>query len=156
MDRGIRKTDIKKPLIGSVWGRNPSEYFHLVGKIDPYIVAVEVNLSCPNKEQGEESLMETMTSQVEAVLNPLRKATKKPIIAKLSPNEDYATLAKIAKEHVDYICCGNTVGPGLVIDIYSKRPVLAGVYGGMSGACILDGWAPGVRQERCDRFPGST
>ncbi|MDO9182646.1 MAG: hypothetical protein Q7U04_09570, partial [Bacteriovorax sp.] len=42
----------------------------------------------------------------------------------------------LAKNYVDYIACGNTVGPGLVIDNYSKKPVLAGIYGGMSGPAI--------------------
>jgi len=132
----FKKTKLKKPIIGSVWGKKPEDYPILAKMIDPYVIAVEVNLSCPNKEQGEQSVMETMTSQVEAVLKPLRNIIKKPIIAKLSPNEDYVTLARIAKEYVDYICCGNTVGPGLVIDPYSRKPVLAGIRGGMSGPAM--------------------
>jgi dihydroorotate dehydrogenase len=54
---------------------------------------------------------------------------------KLSPNEDYVTIAKKVKDFTDYFICGNT-GPGLVIDIYSKKPVLAGNYGGMSGPAM--------------------
>jgi dihydroorotate dehydrogenase (NAD+) catalytic subunit len=132
----LEKTQLKTPIIGSVWGNKPEDYAVLIDMVDPYVAAWEVNVSCPNKEIGEESVMETMTSKVEAVVKPLRSVTQKPIIVKLSPNEDYAALADLVKEHTDYICCGNTVGPGLVIDPYSRRPVLAGVYGGMSGPAM--------------------
>jgi len=125
---------ISKPIIGSVYGFKPSDYSVLISMADKYVSAWEVNVSCPNKEKGEESLMESMTKKIEEIVKPLRTVTKKPIIVKLSPNEDYIALAKLALPCVDYIACGNTIGPGLVIDIYSKKPVLAGVYGGMSGS----------------------
>lgn len=134
--RELKNTKLKAPIIGSVWGNKPEDYAHLVEMVDDYVVAWEVNVSCPNKEKGEQSLMEAMTSKVEAIVKPLRSITSKPIIVKLSPNEDYATLADMVKEHADYICCGNTVGPGLVIDIHSRKPILAGVYGGMSGPAM--------------------
>lgn len=132
----FKNTKIKKPIIGSVYGFATEDYGRLIEMVDKYVVAWELNVSCPNKEKGEESLMESMTQKVESIVKPLRQVTNKPIIVKLSPNEDYVTLAKIAKDYVDYIACGNTIGPGLVIDIYSRRPVLAGVFGGMSGAAI--------------------
>ena len=89
----------------------------------------------PNQELAEitSALLLALTPLINIVL---RSVTDKPLIVKLSPNEDYVALTKLTKDHVDYIGCGNTVGPGLVIDIYSKRPVLAGIYGGMSGPSI--------------------
>lgn len=134
--REFKETKLEKPIIGSVWGNEPVDYTALISMVDKYVNAWEINVSCPNKEVGEESLMESMTSKVEQVVKPLRGVTEKPVIVKLSPNEDYSTLTKLIKDHVDYIGCGNTVGPGLVIDIHSRRPVLAGVYGGMSGPAI--------------------
>jgi dihydroorotate dehydrogenase (NAD+) catalytic subunit len=132
----LKSCRLKTPLIGSVWGEKPDDYSKLISMVDKYVAGWEVNISCPNKEKGESSLVESMTSKIEPIFKPLRNITSKPIIAKLSPNEDYITLANIVKDKVDYICCGNTVGPGLVIDIYSKMPVLAGVYGGMSGPAM--------------------
>jgi dihydroorotate dehydrogenase (NAD+) catalytic subunit len=132
----LKSCRLKTPLIGSVWGEKPEDYSRLIGMVNRYVTGWEVNVSCPNKEKGEASLMESMTSKIEQIFKPLRNVTAKPIIAKLSPNEDYVTLANIVKDKVDYICCGNTVGPGLVIDVYSKKPVLAGVYGGMSGPAM--------------------
>jgi len=132
----FEETKLEKPIIGSVYAFKPEDYVILIGMVDKYVDAWELNVSCPNKEEGEESLMDSMTSKVETIVKPLRGVTEKPLIVKLSPNEDYVTLAKLVKDYVDYIGCGNTIGPGLVIDIYSKRPVLAGVYGGLSGSAI--------------------
>ena len=132
----LQSSKLKTPIIGSVWGEKPEDYATLIGLVDKYVAAWQVNVSCPNKEQGEKSLMESMTAQVSPIFQPLRNVTDRPITAKLSPNEDYVSGAKAVAPFVDYICCGNTVGPGLVIDIYSKRPVLAGKYGGMSGPAM--------------------
>ncbi len=132
----FENTPLEKPIIGSVYGFKSEDYSILIGMVDKYVDAWELNVSCPNKEKGEQSLRETMTNKVESIVKPLRSITDKPLIVKLSPNENYVTLTELVKDHVDYIGCGNTVGPGLVIDIYSRRPVLAGVYGGMSGPSI--------------------
>jgi len=132
----FEKADLKLPIIGSAYGFCAEDYARIMKMADKYVIAWELNVSCPNKQKGEESLMESMTEKVKSIVRPLREVTTKPIIVKLSPNEDYATMASIVKDHVDYIACGNTVGPGLVIDIYSRKPVLAGVYGGMSGPAI--------------------
>lgn len=132
----FEETKLEKPIIGSVYGFKPEDYAILIEMVDKYVDAWELNVSCPNKEEGEDSLMETMTSKVETIVKPLKRVTEKPLIVKLSPNEDYVSLARLVKDYVDCVGCGNTVGPGLVIDIYSRRPILAGIYGGMSGPAI--------------------
>lgn len=131
------KASIKAPIIGSVYGFKAEDYSILIEMVDKYVSAWELNVSCSNKVKGEKSLMESMTSKIESIVKPLRNVTDKPLIIKLSPNEDYVSLANLVKDYVDYITCGNTVGPGLVIDIYSRRPVLAGIHGGMSGHAIM-------------------
>ena len=74
---------------------------------------------------------------VRAVVAATRAETEKPLIAKLSPNSDYLTIARAAEEAgADYLALANTVGPGLAIDIWSARPVLAGHSGGLSGGAI--------------------
>ena len=132
----FEQSKIKKPIIGSVYGFTPQDYSNLVSKVDKYVSAWELNVSCPNIEPGETSLMELMSKKVRDIVISVRQTTEKPIIAKLSPNEDYINITKSIINYVDYIACGNTLGPGLVIDIYSKRPTLAGIYGGMSGPAI--------------------
>jgi len=133
----LENTELKTPIIGSVWGNKPRDYGLLIEKIDPYVVAHQVNISCPNKQAGEKSVMETMTMQtLESIVLVARAVTQKPLMVKLSPNEDYVAIAKLVAKYVDYFICGNTVGPGLVIDIDSRRPFLAGNYGGMSGPAM--------------------
>lgn len=132
----FKSTPLNKPIIGSVYGYNPEDYSRLISMVDPYVSAWELNVSCPNKEKGECSVRESMTSQITEIVNAVQSSTQKSIIAKLSVNEDYKSIAEIVKNKVDYIACSNTVGPGLVIDIYSKHPVLAGIYGGLSGPAI--------------------
>jgi dihydroorotate dehydrogenase (NAD+) catalytic subunit len=132
----FERTSLEKPVIGSVYGNKPEDYAVLISMVDKYVQAWELNVSCPNTQQGEQSVMAAMASKIESVVKPLRGVTTKPIIVKLSPNEDYVYMARIAAPYVDYIACGNTLGPGLVIDIYSGRPELAGNFGGMSGPAI--------------------
>jgi len=61
-----------------------------------------------------------------------------PVVMKLSPNVD--NIAAIAKEVVnagaDAICAINSLGPGLVLDIETARPVLANKTGGVSGPAV--------------------
>ena len=132
----FERADLKKPIIGSVWGTKPEDYQNIIKKIDKYVTAWEINVSCPNKEVGEKSLMESMTAKTKEIIMPLRDSTQKPIIARVSPNEDYVEITKSIVDYVDYIACGNTLGPGLAIDIYSRKPILAGFAGGMSGEAI--------------------
>lgn len=124
------------PIIGSVWGEKPSDYVEIVKLIDTYCIGLQMNASCPNKEKGEKSVMEIMTQHMETTFGPVRDVTKKPLTIKLSPNEDYPSHAAALKGIADYLCCGNTVGPGLAIDIYTGKPILAGKYGGMSGPAM--------------------
>ena len=130
--------DLQRPLICSVYGKKPYDYSHIVEEMDGYAVAWEVNVSCPNKEVGESSLQERMMlDDITYGVRAVREATRKPVIVKISPNENVKVITRIAAdEGADYITCGNTLGPGLAIDIYSRRPILAGRFGGISGPAL--------------------
>ncbi len=132
----LAQTTLNVPIIVSIWGKEPEDYLRIADMVKQYFSALQINISCPNKQEGERSVMEEMTSQVEAIVKPVRDNVDLPLIVKLSPNEDYLAVANVVMPYVDYLCCGNTLGPGLVIDIHSKKPVLAGKDGGMSGAAI--------------------
>jgi dihydroorotate dehydrogenase (NAD+) catalytic subunit len=71
------------------------------------------------------------------VLAACRKATRKPLIAKLSPNQtDIAENARRCIEAgADGLAVINTV-MGMAIDVETRRPVLANVQGGLSGPAI--------------------
>lgn len=131
------KANLKTDIIGSVWGDTPEDYVDVIRKADSYVVAWQLNVSCPNFEPGEKSVSDAMGREVKKVVVPVRNATKKPVIVKLSPNGKYVEEAEAVSPYADYICCGNTVGPGLDIDIWSRRPVLAGQFGGLSGKAMM-------------------
>lgn len=131
----------KIPVICSVFAVKVADFVHLaveVEKIKPQMI--ELNLSCPNTvdELGESLGMgvESTAAAVKAVRKALKKETK--ILAKLSPNvTNIGEVAKAAEaEGADGITAINTVGPGMVIDIKRKKPMLGNIVGGVSGPGI--------------------
>jgi len=74
------------------------------------------------------------------VVKVVKKVSGKiPVLAKLSPNvTDIADIAKECEaEGADGISAINTVGPGMVIDIEKRKPIIGAKKGGVSG--------PGIR-----------
>ena len=68
-----------------------------------------------------------------------RAAGPIPVSIKLSANFGViARMAKVCEEHgADAITAINTVGPGMLIDVNVRRPVLSNGAGGVSGPAIL-------------------
>jgi dihydroorotate dehydrogenase (NAD+) catalytic subunit len=102
----------------------------------PGVAGVEINISCPNVKQGGMAFGgdPRMTREVVAAV---RKATRLPVIPKLSPNvADIALFARVSEEAgADALSCINTL-LGLVIDVDARRPRLAFGTGGLSGPAI--------------------
>jgi dihydroorotate dehydrogenase (NAD+) catalytic subunit len=104
----------------------------LDGKAD----LLEVNISCPNVEGIPFSCKSEST---ESVVRGIKNSAKKtPLLVKLSPNvHNIGEIAKSAeKAGADGIVAINTVGPGMVIDLKARKPVLANKSGGMSGPAV--------------------
>lgn len=127
-------------LIVSVYGGTPAEFARVCSRVSRFADAVEVNLGCPNKEPGERTIMESVGQRPALsgeVIRRVRDATDAPLIAKLSPNSDYLAVADVCLgAGADALGCGNTLGPGLAVDIASRAPILAGVTGGISGPAL--------------------
>lgn len=131
----------KYPVLVSLFSTKVMEFVEIVEKIVPLNPPlIELNLSCPNTvdEMGKALGMD------EGAAGKVVKAVKKvsgtiPIIAKLSPNvAEIGEIAKICEaEGADAICAINAVGPGMVIDIGKKKPILGNKEGGVSGPGIL-------------------
>ena len=96
------------------------------------ISALELNLSCPNIENG------AMFSYSPALTHDAVAAVKAnahlPVLAKLSPNvPDITEIARAAVHGgADALTLCNTL-PALRIDLASRRPVLGNITGGLSG-----------------------
>jgi dihydroorotate dehydrogenase (NAD+) catalytic subunit len=128
----------KATVILNIAGMTVGEYEEIARRVDGAegLAAVEVNISCPNTDAGG------MTFGVsprlsEQVVSGVRRATRLPLIAKLSPN--VTSITEIARACVnggaDAISLVNTL-VGIVIDLKKRRPVLGNVTGGLSGPAI--------------------
>jgi dihydroorotate dehydrogenase (NAD+) catalytic subunit len=132
--------NIKAPLIASIAGNDEKEYGALakrLGKVN-VIAALEINLSCPNVKHGtHEGLMAQDAGAAYAVVRAVRKATRLPLIAKLSPNVADITKIAIAAERAgaDAVLIANTVA-AMSVDIETQAPKLGNITGGLSGPAI--------------------
>lgn len=134
----IEKVEI--PIIVSLWSDTIEGFEQTVQKIVPLNPSfIELNLSCPHVHTKSGTVMSMQSEQAAEAVKAAKKYAKKiPLIAKLTPN--VADIAQVAKEcqeaGADAICAINTVGPGMVIDIKAKKPVLGNKKGGVSGPGI--------------------
>jgi dihydroorotate dehydrogenase (NAD+) catalytic subunit len=129
-------------VVVSIWGRSVAEYASaaeivataVAGEHGSCIVALEVNVSCPNVEDRSRMFAHSAeaTSRVMAAT-----ACRVPRWAKLSPNvPDVAEIAAGALEGgADALTLVNTL-LGLALDPESGRPVLGAGGGGLSGAAV--------------------
>ena len=129
-------------IVASIWGRTVDEYARaaalLAGAAAPSVVAVEVNLSCPNTEAGRE-LFAHSPGSTRDVLAAVGAACALPVWAKLSPNAgDLTAVAAAARDAgVQAVTLVNTL-TAMAIDPQSHRFRLgAGARGGgLSGPAI--------------------
>jgi len=125
-------------VITNIGGESPEDFAELARRLDdePAVDALEINLSCPNVHGGKLPFATDALVAAE-VVRGVRAATRKPILAKLSPNTaGLAGIARAVEEAgADGITAVNTL-LGLAVDWRSRRPGLASVYGGYSGPAV--------------------
>lgn len=122
-------------VIINVGGHSFEDYLKTCEKCNNVesILAVELNISCPNVKEGgmqfgvDEEVAYKLVKEVKKVLT-------KPLIVKLSPNvTDIVKMAKsVEKAGADAISLINTL-VGMRIDLNTKKPILAVKKGGYSG-----------------------
>jgi dihydroorotate dehydrogenase (NAD+) catalytic subunit len=122
---------LEVPLWVSVGGFSADDYALVCERLDEIdaVEVVELNLSCPNVDEAPESSAELVTAA--------RRATKKPLFAKLSPaTSDIAESARaVADAGADGLSLVNTIR-GLALDPRTLRPRLALGAGGASGPAL--------------------
>jgi dihydroorotate dehydrogenase (NAD+) catalytic subunit len=130
--------EVKTPVIVNFFGDSITEYVEAAAKLDSIegIHALEMNISCPNKQAGW-SIFGTDPKVTSRVVGDVRKVTDKTLIVKLSPNvTDIGLMAKVAEDTgADAISVINTL-TGMAIDVRSRKPKLANCIGGLSGPAI--------------------
>ena len=97
---------------------------------------IELNISCPNVKTGGMALGIKNEIAYEAVLMA-KKASKKPLMVKLSPNaENIIEMAKACEAAgADSLSLVNTF-KAMAIDIHKRKAVFDNIYAGLSGAAI--------------------
>ncbi|OBQ54881.1 dihydroorotate dehydrogenase [Halodesulfovibrio spirochaetisodalis] len=127
------------PVIANIYACDPAEFGELTAVLaaEEGIAAIEVNISCPNVQEGG-ILFGQDPQQAARVTEAVKKAAGvKPVIIKLSPNvTDITTIAKAVEgAGANVISCINTLS-GMGVDIRKRKPLIANVIGGLSGPAI--------------------
>ena len=128
-----------KPVLANISGFSVDEFVDCAKKFDDAqgVGILEINISCPNVHGGGMSFG-TDPKAAAAVTEAVKKAVKKPVYVKLTPNvTDITVIAKaVEAAGADGVCLINTL-LGMRIDLKRRRPVIANKMGGMSGPCLL-------------------
>ena len=127
------------PVMANVCGFSVDEYVRVAAKFDaqPQVGWLEINVSCPNVHGGGMGFGTTCEGAAE-VTRAVKQAVKKPVIVKLTPNvTDIAAIARACEDAgADGISLINTV-LAMRLDLRTRRPILANVTGGLSGAAVF-------------------
>jgi dihydroorotate dehydrogenase (NAD+) catalytic subunit len=128
-------------VIISIGGASPEEFVECIRILSnkDFPSAFELNLSCPNVPHSKTKYRLTAQDPklTEQIIVAVKKITKLPIIAKLSPNvTDIAEIAKAAQAGgADAISLVNCY-LGIMVDAETMRPLIGNITGGLSGPAI--------------------
>jgi dihydroorotate dehydrogenase (NAD+) catalytic subunit len=125
----------KTPIIINFFGFTEEEYMGCAQKIKPdrQIVALEMNLSCPNVKKGGIGFGKEADTVFEIVKN-VKSVTKIPLLAKLTPEvKNIVEIATAAYEAgADGLTLINTI-PAAVVDVIKQS---VPIKGGLSGPVV--------------------
>ena len=128
----------KTRIIVNFFGETIQQYEEMALALskEERIDALEMNVSCPNVEEG--GLQFSSDPEIlRQVVDSVRKVTDKFLIVKLSPNvTDITILAKAAEDAgADALSVCNTF-VGMKVNLETGKPYLANRTGGLSGPAI--------------------
>ncbi len=124
-------------LVVSIGGEIAADYVETAARLSDAegVDALELNLSCPNVSGGMDMSQEPAACA--ALVAAVRRVTRLPLFAKLTPNVGAMApiAAAAAASGADAVSLVNTYR-GMAIDIERRRPALATIQGGLSGPAI--------------------
>lgn len=133
-----RLREIATPWIVNVFGYSVEDYLEVVRALEDIEgpSAYELNVSCPNTKHGG-MFFSADPCLLGDLLTEVRKISKRPMIAKLSPNvARIEPIAKASEESgADAISLVNTF-VSLAIDARTRRARIGAGFGGLSGPAI--------------------
>lgn len=133
-----RIADVDTNIIVNVAGRTADDYVTVCTELDRFdaVRALEINISCPNVKEGGIAFG-AQPQTAASLVNRLRQTSSKPLIVKLSPNvTDISAVAEAVEANgADAVSLINTI-TGMVVNVNTRRPMLANVTGGLSGPAV--------------------
>jgi len=128
----------KVTVIANIAGNTLEDYAAMAAYLQGCsgIAGIELNISCPNVKKGGLQFG-TDPHMVREVVTAVKAETSLPVMPKLSPNvTDIVAIARAAEEGgANALSMINTL-MGMAIDIRTRKPVLANIFGGLSGPAI--------------------
>jgi len=125
-------------VIANIAGNTIEEYAAIAEMIEgnPGVAGIELNISCPNVKQGGLQFG-TDPQMVYEVVKAVKEKTTLPVMPKLSPNvTDIVEIARASEAGgADALSMINTL-MGMAVDINTRKPFLANIFGGLSGPAI--------------------
>ena len=125
-------------VVASIWGRRVGDFARAAERLASLegVVAVEVNVSCPNVEDRRRMFAHSPAATADVVRSVV-SACGLPAWAKLSPNvADLPAIAAAARDAgAEAVTLVNTV-LGMAIDVEARKPALGGGGGGLSGPAV--------------------
>ncbi|MFN0157997.1 MAG: dihydroorotate dehydrogenase, partial [Bacteroidota bacterium] len=125
-------------VVANIAASTVDEYCAVVDvlEMETGIDAYEINVSCPNVKEGGLSFG-TNSELTAEITRRVRSRTRKPLIIKLTPNVTHISEFARAVEGAgaDAISVINTL-IGMAVNVWTRKPMLATVTGGLSGPAI--------------------
>jgi dihydroorotate dehydrogenase (NAD+) catalytic subunit len=139
----------KEALIISIVGKDADEFGMLAEKVEAArngkpgtgrleAAAIEAAISCPHTPGYGTMAGQGTPESITQITRAIKEKTKLPLIVKLSPSiPGEGKAAKAAEDAgADAINMGNSLGPGMKIDLSRRKPVLGFGVGGLTGPAI--------------------
>ncbi|MCP4543203.1 MAG: dihydroorotate dehydrogenase [Chloroflexi bacterium] len=127
------------PIIASIFAETIYDFgtiTRFISEAEPDLI--EINISCPNIDDRYRLMFAADPYVASQVTRRVKQNTDIPVLVKLSPNvTDVVRIAReVAEAGADGITAINSLGPGIILDIETCRPVLAHGTGGVSGPAM--------------------
>jgi dihydroorotate dehydrogenase (NAD+) catalytic subunit len=130
---------MEAPVIASVIGKGTEDFVRVVGGLEGCgFSAIEIPLSCPHTPGFGTLAGQDTPEKTYEITKAVVKKTKLPVFVKLSPiTKNIGEVAAAAeKAGAKAITAVNTMGPGMMINIEARKPVLGFKMGGVSGPAL--------------------
>jgi dihydroorotate dehydrogenase (NAD+) catalytic subunit len=127
------------PIIASAIGQDADEFAAVAERLMAFgFAAIELPLSCPHTPGFGLLAGHGTPEATEKISRAVRSVTDRPIFVKISPNVPALGEVVLAalEGGANGISAVNTMGPGMIINVEARRPVLDFKVGGVSGPAL--------------------